>query len=146
MSAILDAFPYPWANPTAQQLHVALTNLHPTSAGAVMVAQRAGIDISYLNAQQPPIFVWHDLLDEASRGGLTRTLVTTVRDLMSPGNPQRAFFNDMLTEAVTPLDTEPRNPDGTGRFIHGEDSVGDHEALLYRDDHAADDVDHSRSR
>ena len=92
MPLVLDQFPYPWADRTAQQLHVTLTKLHPTPAGAVMVAQQAGIDIAYLNAQQPPVFVWHDILDLAAQGGITRALVTTVRDLLNPQNPQRTFL------------------------------------------------------
>lgn len=134
MPLVLDQFPYPWADRTAQQLHVTLTKLHPTPAGAVMVAQQAGIDIAYLNAQQPPVFVWHDILDLAAQGGITRALVTTVRDLLNPQNPQRTFLDSLLTASPTPIDTEPRNADGTGIFIHGDDAISDHEALLYRDD------------
>jgi hypothetical protein len=134
VSLILDQFPYPWADRTAQQLHVTLTKLHPTPAGAVMLAQQAGIDIGYVNAQQPPAFVWHDILDLAGQGGLTRALVTTVRDLLNPQNPQRPFFDSLLTASATPIDTEPRNADGTGIFIRGDDAISDHEALLFRDD------------
>ena len=134
MSSILDQFPYPWADRTAQQLHVTLTKLHPTPAGALLVAQQAGLDSAYVNAQQPPIFVWREILDLAAQGGLTRTLVTTVRDLLNPQNPQRTLLDGLLTASATPIDTEPRNADGTGIFIHGDDAISDHEALLYRDD------------
>ena len=136
MSSNLFGLPFPWADPAAQQLHIVLSRLHPTPAGAVMVAQRAGLDASYVNAMQPPVFVWHDILDLAAQGGLTRALITTARDLLNPENPQRPFFDSLLSasETETPVDAEPRNADGTGRFIHGHDAIADHEALLYRDD------------
>lgn len=134
MSSILDQLPYPWTDRAARQLHVTLTNLYPTQAGAVMLAQQAGIDVGYLNAQQPSIFVWHDILDLAAQGGLSRVLVMTVRDRLTPQNPQRQFFESLLAASATPIDTEPRNADGTSIFIHDDDAISDHEALLYRDD------------
>jgi hypothetical protein len=132
--SILDQLPYPWADPLAQQLHLTLTRLHPTPQRAVMVAERAGVDVLFLDAQQAPVFIWHDTLDLAAQGGLTRQLVVTVRDLLSAENPQRGFFDDLLAERATPVEAEPRNQDGTPIFIRDDDSITDPEALLFRDD------------
>ncbi len=61
MSSILDQLPYPWVDPVAQQLHLTLTRLYPTPQRATSVAERAGVDVSFLDAQQAPVFVWHDI-------------------------------------------------------------------------------------
>jgi V8-like Glu-specific endopeptidase len=132
--SILEQLPYPWADPLAQQLHLTLTTLHPTPQRAVMVAERAGIAVMFLDAQQAPIFVWHDILDLAAQGGLTRQLAVTVRDLLNAESPQRGFFDDLLADRATAIDAEPRNQDGTPIFIRDDDSVTEPEALLFRDD------------
>ena len=134
MPSILDQIPYPWPDPTAQQLHLKLTNLHPTPQRAAMVAEKASIDVTYLNVGQAVVFVWHDILDLAAEGTLTRQLVTTVRDLLNANNSQRPFFDDLLADVQPPLDPEPRNPDGTPVFISDDDSVTEPEALLFRND------------
>lgn len=134
MPSILDQLPFPWADPIAQQLHITLTRLHPTPQRATSVAERVGIDTAFLDAQQPPVFVWHDILDLAAQGGLTRQLVRTARELLNEQNPQRAFFDDLLADIAPPIDSEARNPDGTAVFIRDDDSITEPEALLYRDD------------
>ena len=105
--------PYPWVDRVAQQLHLTLTRQFPTQQHATSVAERAGIDVLFLNAQQPPFWVWHDILDLAARDGLTRNLVTTARNLLNEHNPQRRFFDDLLAEISPPIDAAPRNADGT---------------------------------
>jgi V8-like Glu-specific endopeptidase len=134
VSSILDALPYPFADRKAQELHRVLTRLYPSAAGAVSVAERAGLDPTYLNPMQPPVFLWHDILVLAAQGGQTRDLVTAVRDLLNESNPQKPFLEDLLADRPTPVEAEPRNADGTAVFIAGDDSVSEPEALLYRDD------------
>lgn len=131
---ILDALPFPFAEPEAQELHLTLTRLHPSAPAALSVAERAGLDSTFLNPQQPPVFLWHDILLLAAQGGQTRDLVTTARDLMTPNNPRRPFLDDLLAERPAPVETEPRNADGTPTFIKDDDQVSEPEALLYYDD------------
>ena len=134
MTSILDALPFPFAEPEAQELHITLTRLHPSAPAALSVAERAGLDSTFLNPQQPPVFLWHDILLLAAQGGQTRDLVTTARDLMTPSNPRRPFFDELLADRPAPVDTEPRNADGTATFIKDDDQVSEPEALLYYDD------------
>src|ERR1700730_2227159 len=109
MTSILDPLPYPWVDPAAQELHVALTQLYPTPAGASLVAQRAGVDVSFLNTQQPPVYVWHDILELAAQGGLARDLVGAVRDLLGEKSPRRPFLDDLLADRATRVDGGARN-------------------------------------
>ena len=134
MTSILDALPFPFAEREAQELHITLTRLHPSAPAALSVAERAGLDSTFLNPQQPPVFLCHDILLLAAQGGQTRDLVTTARDLMTPNNPRRPFFDELLADRPAPVDTEPRNADGTATFIKDDDQVSEPEALLYYDD------------
>jgi V8-like Glu-specific endopeptidase len=134
MASILDALPYPFAEREAQELHVTLTKLYPSAAAAISVAERAGLDSTYVNPQQPAVYLWHDILLLAAQGGQTRDLVTTVRDLLNDGNPRRPLLDDLLADRPTPTDGEPRNADGTPVFLKDDDTVSEPEALLYYDD------------
>ncbi|HET9287132.1 MAG TPA: trypsin-like peptidase domain-containing protein [Gaiella sp.] len=134
MTSILDALPYPFAEREAQDLQLVLTRLYPSAMQAIPVAERAGLDSTYLNAQQPPVYLWRDILLQAAQNGMTRGLVTTVRDLLNATHPSRAFLDDLLADRAPSTEAEPRNADGTPVFIAGDDAVSEPEALLYYDD------------
>lgn len=134
MSAVLDAFPYPWSNPAAQQLHVLLGQLYPNPAQAVNLAQRAGLDPGFINSSQAITFVWMEILDTAARNGLTRSLVETVAAGLTPTHPRRAFFDTLLADKTPPTEGEPRGQDGAPIFLSADDAVSEPEALLYHDD------------
>jgi V8-like Glu-specific endopeptidase len=134
MVSILDSFPYPWHEPAAQQLHVTLSQLHPTSQAATLVAQKSGIDVSMIFAQQAPILVWREILDAAAAGGLTRQLVQGVRDLLNQNSPLRPHLEDLLADKPVPTEGEPRGADGAPSFFANNDDVSEPEALLYHDD------------
>lgn len=134
MPSILDALPYPFFEREAQELHLTLTQLHPTPQAAVSVAERAGVDVLYINRDQPPVYLWHDILQLAAQGGLTRDLVSTVRDLLNEKSPRRPFLDDLLANRPTPTEGEARHADGTPVFLKDDDSISEPEALLYYDD------------
>jgi V8-like Glu-specific endopeptidase len=134
VTSILDELPFPFARPEAQELHVTLTRLHPSAPAALRVAERAGLDTAFLDPQQPPIFLWRDILLLAAQGGQTRDLAMTARDLMTPTNPRRPFLDDLLADRPAAIEAEPRNADGTASFIKGSEQVSEPEALLYHDD------------
>lgn len=135
MSAILDAFPYPWSNPAAQQLHVLLGQLFPRALDAVNLAQKAGLDAGFINREQATNYVWIEVLDQAASNGVTRVLVENVVAGMNPANPRRAFFETLLADKTPPTEGEPRLQDGAPLFLsQGGDDVSEQEALLYRDD------------
>ena len=134
MPSVVDSFPYPWVEPAAQELHLALTRLHPSPQAAVAVAERAGLDTLAINPQQSPVAVWHDVLDHAGRHGMTRDLVKTVHDLLNDRNPVRPFLEDLLADRPVATDVEPRGPDGTPVFLRDDDAVSEQESLLYHDD------------
>jgi V8-like Glu-specific endopeptidase len=135
MPKLLDDCPFPWAQPLASPLHLTLTQLHPTAKAAMLLAALADLDITLVNPDQPPYFVWSDLLDLAGRQGLTRSLVQTVHDRLAATNPRRGFLADLLANQPAAADAEPRRGDGAPLFVSGAiDAVSDPEALLYRDD------------
>jgi hypothetical protein len=133
MTSILDQLPYPWVDPVAQELHAVLTRLYPTLAGATIVAQHAGVEVSFLYAQAT-VYAWHDILEPAAQGGITRDLVGAVRDLLNDKSPSRPFLDDLLAGRPTRLAGEVRNPDGSGQFLRHDDGISEPEALLFHDD------------
>jgi hypothetical protein len=80
------------------------------------------------------IFLWHDILQAAATAGVTRNLVTIVRDRQPPHAPGREFLEAVLAAQSPPVAAEPRRADGTPIFLAGDDAVSEYEALLYRDD------------
>jgi V8-like Glu-specific endopeptidase len=130
----LDAFPYPWAELWAQHLHRTLTQLYPTRQALTAVAERAGIDMTTVNVEQAVSHIWIGVLDQAALAGLTRTVVCVARDLLPAGSPRRQPLDDLLSGRSVRTEGEPRDPDGAPRFIHDTDTVGEPEALLYKDD------------
>jgi S1-C subfamily serine protease len=133
MPSIVDVLPFPWHEPAAQELHQVLGQLHPTSAAAMFVAAKAGIDTGLINWQQASAFVWKELLETGARAGLNRTLVEQVRD-QNPRTPRRPFLEAILADQPAAIDTEPRGQDGAPRFITSTDDVMEPEALLFHDD------------
>jgi len=134
MAPILDAFPFPWSNPEAQQLHQTLAQLYPTPPAALNVAMRADLDTSQVNSQQAPFHVWADILTLGANAGENRRLVRTVLDLLGPNSPRRPFLEALLADRPSRVDPEPRTGDGAPIFLKGDDEVTEPEALLYQDD------------
>src|SRR3954468_22417093 len=96
MTSLLDAFPYPWADPVAQELHNVLCELFPTSRAAMFVASRAGFDAWRLNADQPSYSLWQDILELGAKSGQNRAIVTIARD-QNPGNPRRELLRALIS-------------------------------------------------
>jgi len=136
MTDIVDAFPYPWALPVAQELHIALTEVFPTVQGALFVAEKAGIQRFQLFTEQPAFFLWHAVLDAGANRQANRQLVTAARDALPPNNPRRPFLDALLAgnEGEIPLDRQPRAADGTPVFLTSSDDITEPEALLFKDD------------
>ena len=74
MPGLLDESPFPWADPLAVTLHCTLTGLHPSGKTAGWLAAQAGLDTTFVNLEQPPAFVWMELLNLGGQQGLTRRL------------------------------------------------------------------------
>jgi V8-like Glu-specific endopeptidase len=132
--SILDEFPFPHSNPVAQQFRLKLVQLYPSQKTALMRASEAGIDTALINWEQPPLYIWTDVLNEAASEGKTRTLAQIVHDNMPKTSVPRAFFADLLNNRATSSDLEPRDAFSAPRFITGNDEIQKPEALLYRDD------------
>jgi S1-C subfamily serine protease len=132
MPDVLQAFPYPWSDPVAQELLTALTQLFPSVPAAVRVAEQAGIQVWTINTQQSAEFVWKEILESAASQGITRVLVQRAGDLVNVASPRRPFLDDLLhgREPVMEL----RTGSGAPPFISRDDQVSQPEALLYRDD------------
>lgn len=134
MVKIFGALKYPWADPTAQQLHATLVQLNPTPAGAKLLVTTAGLDPSMILWEQASTFVWVDILNEATRNGQTRAVVETARSRIQATSPAAPFLDLILEEKTPPLSTEPKLTDAGPTFVSGDDTVTEQEALLYADD------------
>jgi hypothetical protein len=134
MSAIVDAHPFPWADPVAQELHATLCDIYPTPKGAMFVAERGGIHPAFLNPDQYAFLLWKDVLDTGARSGKNRKVVEAARDL-NPTTPRRSFLDELLSAAaVVTVDRQSRGADGAPVFISANDQITEPEALLFKDD------------
>lgn len=129
MTSLLDEFTFPWHKRIAQELHLTLTQLHPTMQRALAIASEAGLDVTTF-AEQSPKLMWHAILSEAAVQGQLRALVQRAHDLLSPSSPKRPFLASLLNNELPPTDVAP----ATIHFLHATDTVSAKEALLYYDD------------
>jgi hypothetical protein len=133
VSALVDAFPYPWHLAEARELHVVLCRLYPTAKGALFVAQQAGIDFAFLNPDQPPYMVWKDVLDAGATARKNRPVVELAKSLHTT-NTNAGFLEALLQQRSPVSDSEPRGAFGAPAFIDGSDEIREPEALLFHDD------------
>ena len=134
MSQILDEISFPFSDPVAQELHMTLTRLNPTPEEAVRVAENAGLQRFKLDLGGAVIDQWHEILRKAAQEGLTRALVTTARDELRDAHPRRQFFDDLLQSRLPAIGNEPRAQDGRPLFLQDDDTIGEPEALLFKED------------
>ena len=133
MASILDTAPYPFHERDARELLVLLSQLHPTPAGALLLAKMAGLDTGFILTDQPPVLLWKSILELAATSGLTRALTQLAHDRLAHAAPARAFLARVLAGQPAVADSEPRADDGAPKFVSKTDDVFDHEALLYHD-------------
>jgi hypothetical protein len=88
--ALLDAFPFPWAEPDAQELHLTLVVLYPNERDATSLAERAGLATYELSQGLAPIYLWREILDLGAQMALTRKMVELA--LAQHRNNVRASF------------------------------------------------------
>lgn len=135
MTAVVDELPFPWARREARELHVTLGDLYPSAKGIMWVADAVGLNTMKIDPNQPPFFVWKDVLDLAARSGATRRLLELVLE-QNERSPRVTFLTALLEEHAEPIasDYQPRNADGVPDFIAATDDISDQEALLFHDD------------
>lgn len=134
MAALLDTFPFPWHIPEAQQLHLTLAQLYSTVPGIMSIAQNAGINTLMIDSQQPPYYLWRDVIKTASADGLLRALVQGVNDKLNENSSTKPFIQDVLSNQPIVIEAEPRDIDGAPNFIKDTDNITEPEALMFRDD------------
>jgi hypothetical protein len=134
MASLLDAFPYPWSQPDAQQLHLTLTQLYPSGSQAAALAERAGLRAGLVFTEQSAYDAWTDVLGEVPKHGLLRPLVQQAHDRLAPTSPARPFLAGLLTGSPPRMGAEVDGMGAGGGFLHADDTVSEQEALLYADD------------
>jgi S1-C subfamily serine protease len=125
---VVDAFPYPFQLPMAQELVRVLAQRFRLERDAMAFAEQF-IDVLELAQGLPPLNLWHDILAKAAIAGKTRALVQAVRD-QQPTNPRVAFLDALLAAVPVAVSAEPVAMEGPGF----DDKVLEPEALLFGDD------------
>jgi hypothetical protein len=129
--SLLDAAPYPWTDPRAQELHRLLFQAYdrPTSAES-LVKRVDWMDPYSIRFEQSVREVWVEILDQASaRGALQKLAATVVGD--RPEAPVSRFLQQIQQGTLLPLNPEPRGDRGRAIF---DDALTRPEALLYAQD------------
>lgn len=129
MTAIVDAFPYPFDRPMAQELVRVMAGLYRTEREALGATQPFGIDPLDVTPNLAPLNLWWELLTKLAIKGTVRKAVSAARDQF-PNNPRASFLNALLADRATPLDAAPVNMEGPGF----DDNITQPEALLFFDD------------
>lgn len=135
MATLVDAFPYPWHLPEAQELHATLSDMYPTSRAATFVAAKAGLNTAMLFQDTAAFSLWRDILDTGAGAQKNRDVVRSARD-QSPTNPRRPFLDALLAVNPVAVAIDHQERDGTGApiFIRANDGITEPEALLFHDD------------
>lgn len=129
----LDQAPFPFGDPLGAKLHVALCRIYPSSKAAALMFERAGGDAAFINPDQPPIYLWADILKELAPSGKVRQLVQLVTDDARAAS-YKPFLDSLLRGGSTVQPAEPVGKDGKPLFRVGDDSITDPESMLYHDD------------
>jgi len=129
----LDAFPFPWSDRDAQELHSTLCQIYPTPKGALFVAAKACLEAAMLFPDQAVYFLWVEILNASASAVKTRPLVQLVHD-QNPNSPRRPFLAALLQSRPAVVDRELRDANNAPLFIKGSDTVSEPEALLFHED------------
>ncbi|MER2266120.1 trypsin-like peptidase domain-containing protein [Methylobacterium oxalidis] len=129
MTAIVDAFPYPFDKPMAQELVRVMAGLYRTEREAFAATQPFGIDPLDVTPNLAPLNLWWELLRKLAIMGTVRQAVAAARDQF-PNNPRASFLSALLADTTAPLDAAPVDTKGPGF----DDRVSQPEALLFFDD------------
>jgi hypothetical protein len=131
MTSILDEFPYPLHDRTAQQLCDTLSQLYPNGKQALFIVQRTQINRGFIDFNEAPIYVWQQVLEQAAKAGETRRLVEVVIDDLPAKSPVRPFLIDLMAVPSPPAEQKPPSPD---RALQKPDTSSGGGGLLYHDD------------
>ena len=130
---VVDAFPFPFSLPLAQELVRVMASLFPSESDALDFAWKAGgVDPIEVTRGVSPIRLWRELLDKTARDSTTRRLITETIARF-PTNPRVPFLQGLLDDVPVVMSAEPVALDAP-RFLTGDDKVTRNEALLFFDD------------
>jgi hypothetical protein len=76
---VVDSFPFPFANPMAQELHRGLSSAFPSEREAMYTAETYGISPADLPTGLSARNLWHEILRRASAQGVLREMVEGLR-------------------------------------------------------------------
>jgi hypothetical protein len=131
--AIVDEFPYPFDEPMAQALLRFMVTVYPVEDDALRFVETHGIDLAEIPRGRSPLNLWHRLLEEAAKLGVTRDLVKSTRE-RHPRNPRAVFLDALLVDKVVPVRADLGDGGAPPPFVVGDDRVTEQEALLFFDD------------
>jgi hypothetical protein len=126
---IVDAFPFPFGKPAAQELVRVMAALYRSQREAVIATEPFGIDELDLTPNLAPINLWWEILTKlAVQGTVRKTVEATLKQF--PNNPRALFLAALLKDQEPAASAEPMSQNGPGF----DDNVTKPEALLFFDD------------
>lgn len=133
MASILDEFPFPWYRRDAQQLHQLMSRAFSATQAVTQLVLQSGLNPAAINFNQPVMYIWREVFDEAVNQGALRTLVQHAHDSLNASSPVRQTLATILADKPI-ADPEPTTASGKPDFIEGSSEITNNEALLYHDD------------
>lgn len=133
MAHFLDDLPLDFSKPGIQDLLAVLSENFYSARLAAPLIQKAGISLGLINLDQPMALAWPQILDEARRKSMLRTLLTVitesadtaiavrVAEIMAASPVQPAVAASNFSSPKITLDTE----DGLERQLESEPTLLD---------------------
>jgi V8-like Glu-specific endopeptidase len=126
---IVDAFPFPFGKPAAQELVRVMAGLYRSQREAVIATEPFGIDELDLTPNLAPTNLWWEILTKlAVQGTVRKTVEAALKQF--PNNPRAPFLAALLKDQEPAASAEPLSQNGPGF----NDNVTKPEALLFFDD------------
>lgn len=94
-ASILDRVPFPYGDPTARKLVLAMASVFRTEREALRFAAQFGIDSHSIPPGSSPTDLWYDLLRQLALKGRLREAVQATYEQFSR-NPDASFLNELL--------------------------------------------------
>ena len=129
-----NALTYGWSKDGGPELHQMLVETFPTAGEAMDIALKAGLERFKLNPDKAVYYLWVDIVQLASSKNKLENVVDTASGFLNAEHPLLKLVTQMKNGVPVSTSNQPRNPDGSPKFLGNADTITNAEALLFQED------------